>query len=100
MTINSCAHKGAPAGAAAPVKPGMELKVFPNPNQGTFTVKLQSDTNEPAEVKISNAIGETVKKYTTTTNSEDEINIKSVPGIYLVTVTTAHGSEVSRVVVQ
>ncbi len=100
VTINSCAHKGAPAGAAAPVKPGMELKVFPNPNQGTFTVKLQSDTNEPAEVKISNAIGETVKKYTTTTNSEDEINIKSVPGIYLVTVTTAHGSEVSRVVVQ
>ncbi len=77
-----------------------ELKVFPNPNQGTFTVNLLSDKNESADVKITNMVGETVKKFTTATNIVNEVKINNAPGIYLVMVTTAHGSYVAKVVAE
>ena len=77
-----------------------ELKVFPNPNQGTFTVNLLSDKDEPADVKITNMVGETINKFITTTNKVNEIKINDPAGIYLVTVTTAHGHYVAKVVAE
>ena len=36
------------------------VSVFPNPNNGTFTVKLSSDKNETVRLTIRNIVGETV----------------------------------------
>ncbi len=99
-TVELCKHKGSTAGDETDVLPATELKVFPNPNQGSFTVNLQTDKNESAEVKVTNVIGETIKKFTTVTNKDNMVQIDNAPGIYMVSVTTANGNYVAKVVVE
>jgi len=77
-----------------------ELQVFPNPNQGMFTVNLLSDKDESAEVRVTNIIGETVTKLTTVTNKENTLQVTGAAGMYLVTVTTPRGSYVAKVVIE
>ncbi len=79
---------------------GTELKVFPNPNSGSFTVNLQSDENTQADVVITNMVGETIKEFTTMTNKETEVTIYRPVGIYFLTARTTQGIYVSRVLLQ
>jgi hypothetical protein len=58
------------------------ITVFPNPNNGLFTLQINS-TEEDVMVSIENNLGETV--YTGITNSSKEINLQSLSsGIYFV----------------
>ena len=76
-----------------------ELKLYPNPNQGTFAVNLISDNDEPAMVTITNIIGKKVKEFSTTTNKVNDVQLNA-PGIYLLTITTGNGRYVAKVTVE
>ena len=78
---------------------GAELKLAPNPNKGVFTMNLLSDNNEQVQVIITNILGEKVKEFTATTNTDTEINLNAAAGIYLLSANTEHGRYVARVVV-
>jgi uncharacterized protein YjdB len=77
----------------------MVLKVFPNPNNGTFTINLLSDADEQAQVVVTNITGARVSELTTTTNQATEIRLNAPPGMYLLSVRTLSGSYVAKVTV-
>jgi len=76
-----------------------EMKLVPNPNKGVFSLTLQSDNNEQADVVITNILGEKVKTLSITTNNTTEITIDEAPGIYILTATTSGGRFEAKVMV-
>ncbi len=88
----------APTSVTAAATTATELKAFPNPNTGTFTMSLISANDEPVQVVITNLVGEKVMEFTTTTNKENSVGL-STTGIYFVSATTAHGTNVVKVIV-
>ena len=70
-------------------KGSMELSIYPNPNNGTFTVTTTSSNNEDLRVTITNVVGEKVKEITTTTSRPCVISLNTARGLYFVTATTA-----------
>lgn len=82
------------------------VTVYPNPNNGEFTLTCHSESNEesPEQIKIYNLLGERV--FTETLHSvqgDNIINVGSQPaGIYLYRVTDESGSLVGqgKIVVQ
>lgn len=79
---------------------GDELKVYPNPNNGSFNMNLISGINEPVEVTITNVIGEKISQFTTTTNMLTDIILNKVPGIYILSANTIHGRFVAKITVE
>ncbi len=102
-TATYVVHVRTPAQCATGADPIEEqaavLKVFPNPNTGTWTMELLSDDNEPVQVTVTNVVGEKVMTFTTETNREQQIRLNKAAGIYFLTATTAHGSNVVKVMV-
>ena len=81
--------------------PKSEFLITPNPSiSGVFTLKLSNDIDQSSHVVITNAIGVKVKELDCPTNQETELQLNAPPGLYLVTVTTEHGSWSGRVVVE
>jgi hypothetical protein len=76
------------------------VKVFPNPNNGIFTVSL-SNINEKCSIEIYNILGEKVLTETllpqTPKGALNEINLTGQPnGLYLYRVLTEDGSLVGE----
>lgn len=77
------------------------ISVYPNPaRSGNFTLKMVTDVNEDAHVVITNILGARIKEFDMTTNNGMEVQLGNVPGIYLLSVTTANGKYVARVAVE
>ena len=77
------------------------LKIFPNPNGGTFIVNLSSAvTDEEVHIVMTNIVGEKVGEWITTTNKSIDIRLNHAPGIYLLSASTAHGRYIAKVVVE
>jgi hypothetical protein len=47
-----------------------ELKVYPNPNNGTFSINLLSDRDEPVKITITNVLGVKIADFNTISNKE------------------------------
>ena len=62
------------------------LKVYPNPNTGTFTLLVGSEYDEQVPAYLTNLVGQTIKTYSISTNKPEELNIEVAPGIYFVNV--------------
>ena len=77
-----------------------EMQLYPNPNSGTFSIKLSSGIDEPLLLVITNVAGEQVREITTATNKVNEIDINVAPGIYIIDASTAHGRHVARIAVE
>ncbi len=86
-------------GIAVNQQDGTELKVFPNPNDGTFTLTLLSGNAEEATVTISNVLGATVRSFTIPTNKAADVTLHVAPGVYLLSVSVGDERYNSRVVV-
>lgn len=68
-----------------------QVKVFPNPNNGSFTIELQN-VNEPAQVEIYNILGEEIQK-TELNKGNTQINLRRQPqGMYFYRVLTQTGT--------
>jgi Secretion system C-terminal sorting domain/Bacterial Ig-like domain (group 2)/NHL repeat len=74
------------------------LDIFPNPCQGKFTLKLLSNTEQDVSIVVTNILGHKIKRLTTYTNKNTELQI-AVPGIYFVNVSTNNGNWSKKVVV-
>jgi hypothetical protein len=70
--------------------------VFPNPNNGNFT--LQLNTNSAADIIIYDALGQLVSTQKAQPKTQQELHLNA-SGIYLVTVVTADGHRTSQRVV-
>ncbi len=77
-----------------------ELKVYPNPNQGIFTMNLVSGIDEDVHVAITNIVGQKLKEFTSTTNKVIEITLDQPAGVYILSATTASGNYVTKVTVE
>jgi hypothetical protein len=79
---------------------GTELKIFPNPNSGAFTMNLLSGLDEEALVVISNIAGGKVKEFSTKTNKEIDIKLPVPPGIYILTVFSGYERYNAKVIIR
>ncbi len=76
------------------------IVVYPDPNTGTFTLKVSSDIRENALIIITNLIGEKVKEFTTYTNREYEVNLEVPAGVYYLSASTHQGIYSAKMVVE
>jgi trimeric autotransporter adhesin len=77
-----------------------QLIVNPNPvSNGVVSYKVSTDTNEAAEVTVSNMLGQRVYTAHITTNTAQQLLI-AIPGIYIVTATTQGQRMETKVVVE
>jgi len=75
------------------------VKVYPNPNAGSFVVDISAAVNEPVHIKITNAIGQLVNEYTTATNKIFEIKLEQASGIYFLSAYTSHSRYTTKVTI-
>lgn len=78
------------------------VRIYPNPNDGTFTIYLQSDMDEQAQITITNVTGQTVKELSIRTNNETRISLAGnelSAGIYLLHAVTGHGAYDTKLVI-
>jgi len=76
------------------------LRVWPNPSSGAFSLRLSVTVNESAEVVVTNVVGEVVKQFSSATNKDTEVILHAPPGVYFITVSTANGKWVQKVLVE
>jgi hypothetical protein len=74
--------------------------IYPNPNNGTFTIQLNSDVNEDIELRILNVLGETViDKKIVSQKTDIDISDFAV-GVYFAKIFTAHHSSIVKMLIQ
>jgi hypothetical protein len=73
------------------VKQQLALKVWPNPNNGSFTLNIISTASEEARIVITNVMGEKIRQLTVRTNEQTSVRLGAQTGIYFVTAVTQGG---------
>ena len=73
------------------------MAVYPNPNNGTFTVNVASKEKERVNIVVTNVTGARIKEMTAETNKTLALTLDVPPGIYFVTATSPKGMVSSRV---
>jgi hypothetical protein len=76
------------------------VKISPNPSNGIFTINLASNIDEEAHVVITNVLGQKLKEFATITNKTAVLQLGEAAGLYVLTVSTAHGQHVAKVIVR
>jgi hypothetical protein len=76
-----------------------EISAWPNPNDGTFSIKLTSFIDEEAHIVITNIIGEKIKEFTVATNNAAAIKLDAADGVYFINAISAHGRWNAKVLV-
>ncbi len=99
-SVSDCSGGGGTAVYPVTTNDADELKVYPNPNNGSFNMNLISGINEPVEVTITNVIGEKISQFTTTTNMVTNIILNKAAGIYILSANTIHGRFVAKITVE
>lgn len=81
-----------------------DWNIYPNPNDGSFTLSVMAGKNEPVTMKLVNTLGEVVDTRTmdvrTGTQSFFISNDNLAQGIYFVQLTTEAGTSIRRVVIK
>jgi len=83
-------------------EPSFNFNVYPNPSSGIITIDMFSSINigKDANVRITDALGRTIKEYTITnpTGNSHQIDLTGNPnGVYFVTIYNDKYSKTSRV---
>lgn len=76
------------------------VAVFPNPSQGAFTININTDIEEQAQIVITNMAGEKVIDNSLTTNKPIEIIFDQPAGIYLLSAITAQGITNEKLIIK
>lgn len=79
----------------------LSLSLFPNPNDGDFTVNFSSPVEEQVHIVISSVTGQKVQDIMASANSPVQVSLRGMaPGMYYLSAATAHGVLNERVVVR
>jgi len=81
------------------INPKPDIKVYPNPCNGDFTVTISSAIDEQANIIITNIEGETIKEIYTTTNTPLNVKVDERAGLYFISATTTHGTSFEKLVI-
>lgn len=78
------------------------FEIFPNPNDGTFFLKLKFDKRENIKISILNDLGQVIQKYNRDANFIlEKTNLEHfASGLFFVKIKTENGVVIKRVVVQ
>ena len=79
------------------------FSLFPNPNNGSFRLKLQSNSKDNINIEICDLRGRKVFKrnYENTLNFDQTIELKKVAsGLYLITVSDGQIKTTKRLVIE
>ena len=79
-----------------------EFAIFPNPSNGSFNVRLKSNSGNNISIIVHDIKGRVIfsKVYTDTINFTQRINLESVQsGIYIVNVTDGHSKVVRKIII-
>jgi hypothetical protein len=79
------------------------FSIFPNPNQGEFTIKLKSSSNSNIKVEVYDVRGRSIfnSVYSNTSEFNQTINLKSVQsGMYLVKVSDGEKQTTKKIIVE
>ena len=78
-----------------------ELKVYPNPNNASFTLHLSSGIDEQMHVIITDLIGRKIDEFTAVSNSDVNVKLGQVAaGSYFITAVTESGRHTVKMIVQ
>lgn len=81
---------------------GNRVHVFPNPNEGSFTVQISSDAECDAMLYVTDLSGKEIDSRSITINGMTNVFIKEIDlqsGTYFVTIKSKHLNNTSRVVI-
>ncbi|MCW3121029.1 MAG: hypothetical protein JWQ38_521 [Flavipsychrobacter sp.] len=67
------------------------ISVYPNPNNGKWTVHISADRNEVLHIVVTNVTGQIVTDATGMTNANTEVSVDMPDGVYFITATSEQG---------
>jgi hypothetical protein len=76
------------------------VSIYPNPGDGTFTLSFPSASPGPAQITVTNLLGEKVKEMNSLTSAPVTVSLAAPPGIYFITVNTDYGTYNTKIVVE
>jgi hypothetical protein len=81
-----------------------QWNIYPNPNDGTFTIDFASTINETIDLRIVNAIGEMVDQRSLNVHpGSQQFNMEKgriQSGVYYVMIISGNGSSTKKLVVK
>lgn len=78
----------------------VRLLATPNPNDGNFSLLVQTPAYQTVEVMITDVAGKQIQAFSTTTNTSHKITLNEPAGIYFLSVTAASYAKVMKLVIQ
>ena len=85
----------------APGKEALKVTVLPNPSQHLFTLQVQSNSNQPISVRVTNAVGKLMEVRTNTgVKGTVQLGSSYTPGIYFAEVLQGNSRTVVKLVKQ
>ncbi len=99
-SVNVLAASACPTGIIPVSNSEDELRVGPNPNNGTFSIEMVQPVSEFVKITVTNISGQVVREQYLPANEVQMVNMHHVPGIYQITATSSRGRYVLRIVVQ
>jgi trimeric autotransporter adhesin len=73
------------------------MSLFPNPNHGHFTFRINADNSEKVAVVITDVAGRVVKNIDAMTNNDQDAELDVPTGVYMLQATTANGTYSAKI---
>lgn len=77
-----------------------DLSIYPNPNDGTFTINVYSPVSEHVQLIVVNMVGQKLSRFLTTTNKPLTVDLVVPRGVYIVYAVSGHGKCMEKIVVE
>ncbi|HAA13999.1 MAG TPA: hypothetical protein DCE41_20840 [Cytophagales bacterium] len=79
----------------------LDLAVYPNPNQGSFTLQWSSTPTEDVTIELTNSLGQTVYRHEGTIAGNHEITVNDPsPGVYFLSIMEGEKRFAERIVIR